>query len=207
MKRRILILEKNEHKATRLSDMLTSMLDHEVVLVTAELAVVRELTSGFFDLIVVGIQKDREKEGLRLIEILLVEKKVVTVAPIMVLSDSQNTAFVQTCVKAGVQDFMLYPNDLVEVLPRLGKVLSKSGGISEMFVRIATTFLGPAARVFLEQQAQKKMKLAALKDLQRDQIPEFLHHLAITITPILKEKVVLFVRRLEQAFGIERKSG
>lgn len=206
MKSRILILEKNEHYAKKLSDMLTSMLDHEVVHVTAELAVVRELTASFFDLILVGIQSNRQKEGLRLIEILLVEKKVVTAAPIMVISDSQDPAFVQSCIKAGVQDYMLYPEDPVEVLPRLGKVLSKSGGISEMFVRIATTFLGPAARMFLEQQAQKKMKLAALKDLQKDQIPEFLHHLAITITPILKEKVVLFVRRLEQAFGIERKS-
>lgn len=204
MKSKILILEKDAEYALRLKNMLTSMLDHEIVHVTAELAVVRELAAGHFDLIVIGIQESRAKEGLRLIEILLVEKKVVTTAPIMVISNDRNPIFIQQCVKAGIADYMLYPEDPVEVLPRLEKVLAKSGGVSEMFVRVATTFLGPAARVFIEKQAQKKLQIASLKDLQRDQLPEFLRHLAVTLQPILKEKVVLFIRRLEKIFGIKR---
>jgi len=203
VKSKILILEKNEHYAERLQKMLTGMLDHQVVLVTSELAVVRELTASFFDLIVLGIHQARAKEGLRLIEILLVEKKVVTVAPIMVVSDVQDPAFIQQCVKAGIADYMLYPEDPVEVLPRLEKVLNKSGGISEMLVRVSTTFLGPASRVFIEQQAKKKLNLSSLKDLQRDQLPDLLRHLAITIRPILKEKVAVFIRRLEQVFGLK----
>ena len=204
MKSKILILEKNAQYALKLKNMLSSMLEHEIVHVTAELAVVRELAAGHFDLIVIGIQQARAKEGLRLIEILLVEKKVVTTAPIMVISNDQNPAFIQQCVKAGIADYMLYPEDPVEVLPRLEKVLAKSGGISEMFVRIATTFLGPAARVFIEKQAQKKLGLNSLKDLQREQLPEFLKHLAVTLQPILKEKVAQFIRRLEQVFHIKR---
>lgn len=203
MKSKILILEKNEHYAERLQKMLIGMLDYQVIHVTSELAVVRELTANYVDLIVVGIHQARAKEGLRLIEILLVEKKVVTVAPIMVVSDVQDPAYIQQCVQAGISDYMLYPEDPVEILPRLKNVLNKSGGISEMLVRVSTTFLGPAARVFIEQQAKKKLNISSLKDLKRDQLPDFLRHLAVTIRPILKEKVAVFVRRLEQAFGLK----
>jgi DNA-binding NarL/FixJ family response regulator len=140
MKSKILILEKNEHYAERLQKMLISMLDYQVIHVTSELAVVRELTANYVDLIVVGIHQARAKEGLRLIEILLVEKKVVTVAPIMVVSDVQDPAYIQQCVQAGISDYMLYPEDPVEILPRLKNVLNKSGGISEMLVRVSTTF-------------------------------------------------------------------
>jgi DNA-binding NarL/FixJ family response regulator len=140
MKSKILILEKNEHYAERLQKMLISMLDYQVIHVTSELAVVRELTANYVDLIVVGIHQARAKEGLRLIEILLVEKKVFTVAPIMVVSDVQYPAYIQQCVQAGISDYMLYPEDPVEILPRLKNVLNKSGGISEMLVRVSTTF-------------------------------------------------------------------
>jgi DNA-binding NarL/FixJ family response regulator len=98
MKSKILILEKNEHYAERLQKMLISMLDYQVIHVTSELAVVRELTANYVDLIVVGIHQARAKEGLRLIEILLVEKKVFTVAPIMVVSDVQDPAYIHQCV-------------------------------------------------------------------------------------------------------------
>lgn len=204
MQNKILVLEKNEMYALKLGNMLKQMLNHEVVHVNAELAVVRELTTNFFDLIVLGIHKDRAKEGLRLIEILLVEKKVVTSAPIMVISDHQDPKYVQHCIKVGVTDYLIYPEDPVEILPRLQKVLAKSSGFSEMLVRVSTTFLGPAARVFLDHQAKQKFNVPSINELPREKLPEFVHHLAVVIKPILKEKVVQFIRRLEQVFNIQR---
>ena len=155
---------------------------------------------------IVGIHHEGETEGLRLIEILLVKKTVIAVMPIMVISDVQDPAFIQWCIEVGVDDYLLYPENPAELLPRLEKTLSKSRGIGEMLVRISTIFLGPAARIFLDQQAKEKLNLPALKDLRRDQIPGLLQHIAVIIKPILREKMVLFIHRIEQVFSIQRET-
>lgn len=206
MANKILLLEKNDTYATGLNTVLSGMLGYEVTRVNTELALVRELSSGHFELIIVGIREARKKEGLRLIQILLVEKKVAVGAPIVVLSDTQDTGFIQSCVQAGIADYILYPNDPVEIAPRLKKALDNAGGVGDALVRVSTTFLGPASKVFIEKQAQQRLGLASLQHLTRDHLPDFIKYLAVAIKPILKEKVVQFVRRLEQVFGIHRQS-
>ena len=203
---KILLLEKNAEYAKKLIPPLKDKHGYEVVHVNTELAVVRELTSSFFDLVIVGIHHEGEKEGFRFIEVLFVEKRGITVTPIMVISDVQDPDFIRWCIEVGVDDYLLYPEDPAEILPRLEKILGKSGGIGEMLVRISTIFLGPAARIFLEQQAKEKLNLPALKDLRRDHLPELLRHIAVIIKPILKEKMVQFFRRIEQVFSIQRET-
>lgn len=206
MASKILLLEKNPAYAKQLISAMMNLRGHEVVHVNTELAVVRELTASHFDLIIAGIYSERKKEGQRLLQLLLVEKKVVTAAQVMVLSDDQDTAFVQSCIKSGVSDYLLYPENPIEVMPRLEKVLAKSGGIGEMLVRVATTFLGPATPVFMERQAKKVLHLTTLNELTRDHLPRLLKHLAVAIRPVLKEKVVQFIHRLEQVFGVQREN-
>ena len=139
-----------------------------------------------------------------MIEIL--QTKGNATVPIIVVSDFQDPKFIQNCISTGIADFVLYPEKPADILPRLGKVIEQSSGIGAVLVRVATSFLGPAAGVFLERQAKDKMNVAKLEALQRDHLPEFLHYLTITVQPILTEKVVQFIRRLEHVFGVERQS-
>ena len=201
MGNKILIYDRDSEYAGKLQEALGS---DEVTVVNTELAAVRELTGGYYDLFVAGIREDRAKEGARLIDILLVEGKTHIVVPVVVLSDDQEPSFVQSCIKAGVSDYIIYPENPEDVLPRLRKVLSESGGLGEMLVRVATTFLGPAAGLFIEKQAKERLSVPTLKSLHRDHLPEFFSYLAVSVQPILKEKVVQFIGRLEQVFGVRR---
>jgi len=193
---KILLLERNEKQA---KDIENALGDHE-------LGAVRELTGGYFDLFIAVIREGRTKEGLRLIQILLIEGKVKSVAPVVVMSDNQDPAFIQNCVKAGVADYVLCPDGPIDGLARATKLLDKAGGLGEMLVRVATTFLGPAAGMFIERQAKEHFSISGLTDRKRDHLPEFLRHLAVNCRPIMKEKVVQFIHRLEQVFGVKRSS-
>ena len=203
MGNRVLIFEKDTNYAGHLQEALGS---DEVVCVEAELAAVRELTTGYFDLFIAGIRQSRVKEGLRLIQILLVEGKTKVTVPIVVMSDDQEPEFVRACVEAGVSDYILYPENAEDALPRIRKVMSDSAGLGNMLVRVATTFLGPAAGVFLEKQAKDRLQIPTLESLHRDHLPEFINYLSVALQPILKNKVVNFIHRVEQVFGVKRQS-
>lgn len=203
MESKILILENNAAYATNLCRLIEGELGCKVVHVTGELAAVRELTTNFYHLLIAGFHQTRRRESLKLIELLLVERKIVNAPPVMVLSDDQDPATVQSIIKSGVADYLIYPSDLKTSLPRIKKVLDEQASVGGTLVRIATVFLGPAAQVFLEKQSKVHLKIQSLRDLHSDQLPYLFRHIYTTLTPILKDKVTQFKHRIEQVFGIK----
>ncbi len=203
MKTSILILERDNAYASNLRGLLETELSCSVVHVTTELSAVRELTTHFFHLMIVGFHQDRIRESLRLIDLLLVERKIVNTPPIMIFSDDQDPAIIQRCIKSGVVDYVLYSKNLKMVLPRIQKTLHEQAGIGGTLVRIATVFLGPAAQIFMERQAQLHVKIQSLQELRSDHLPYLFRHIFVTLAPILREKITQFKRRIEQVFGIK----
>lgn len=199
MDRRALLIEHDAVYAQGVARALQRA-ECETVHVRSEVAAVREITSGFFDLVIVGIQENRKKEGLRFIETLLKSDKVA--GSVMVVSNVQDPGYVRTCIGLGVVDYVLYPEDPEELLVRAEVGLEKSGGVGEALVRVAAIFLGPAARVFLEMQTKARLSLQSLSELRRDHLPDLAEHLNEVVRPILKGKVDLFINRIKQVFHI-----
>ena len=61
---KILVLEKDMEYATKMCTLLINMHNFGVVHINTEPAAIRELTSSYFDLVVIGIREDRKKKPL-----------------------------------------------------------------------------------------------------------------------------------------------
>lgn len=68
--------------------------------------------------------------------------------------------------------------------------------LADKVLRIATTYLGPAAGIFLERQTRGHMGGLALADLREEHLPKLLYWVKTSSELVIKEKSSLLVGQL-----------
>ncbi len=202
----ILIVENDERKSRLLLYLLKEKMGHEVVHVRAVVGALRELQARKFSLAIINITVQRDRDGLKLLQMLLVEHKLNRVPPLVVATEDKEPAVIKQCAQAGIADYIVYPFTEETFAPRIAKIVGKPQSLGEKIVHIAAAFLGPATRMFLEKQTKSKMNNLELDEVKDDHLPELFRWIHISCRPILKERVAELLHRLEQAFNVKRKS-
>ena len=113
----------------------------------------------------------RPNDALKLVDVLLVERKISRNIPVIVFSEQQDPAVIKHLAQAGISDYILLTDDAKAILPRVDKVLASSN-IGERLVGEATTYLGPAARVLVEKGTKVHLKMPGLEALRREHFPD-----------------------------------
>ena len=178
---------------------------HEVVHVRAVVGALRELQARKFSLAITNITVQRDRDGLKLLQMLLVEHKLNRIPPLVVATEDKDPTVIKQCAQAGIADYIVYPFEDDVFMQRIEKSVDKPQSLSERIVHIAAAFLGPATRMFLEKQTKSKMNNLALDQVKDDHLPELFRWIHISCSPILKERVADLLSRLEQTFKVKRK--
>lgn len=202
----ILIVENDEAKGRLLSYLLKDKMGHELVHVRAVVGAMRELQTRKFALVVTNITMQRERDGLKLVQTVLSERKLNQVPPMIVATEDKEPAVIKHCAQAGIADYIVYPFKDDAFVQRILKVVGKPQSLGEKIVHIAASYLGPATRMFLEKQTKSKMNNLALDEIKDDHLPELFRWIHIGCRPILKERVTELLSRLERAFNVKCKS-
>ena len=202
---RILLVEGDAARAAARRSALEAA-GCSIEVVPTPVAVLRYLQGEPFDLMVCNTALQRERDGAKMVCVLLQERKVSALPPILILSDDADPSVIKACVQAGVVDYVLERGDLAAAVQRIQKALDKHRGLAERLVRVAAAFLGPATRVFLDKVTRSRIDREGLAALRQEQLPELFHVLHDAAQPILKGRVVELLRRLEEAFGVKSKA-
>lgn len=170
----VLLIDADAGRLAAMRKLLMEHGDCAVSTVTTAVAGIREIVASRFDLAIVNTTLQRERDGVKLVQLLLVEQKVSRCPPILVLSGEQDPAIIKACAQAGVADFVAEPADWFDLLPRVQKVLERHGSLHERLVRIMATFVGPAARVFLQKGANQIGGGLDLKAVTPEHMPDLI---------------------------------
>jgi DNA-binding NarL/FixJ family response regulator len=200
---RVLLAAGESDRASRLEDALRDVAGYEVIRVTAVVLALRELQGDFFDVLITNTSVQRPNDALKLIDVLLVERKFSRDIPVIVLSEQQDPGVIKHLAQAGISDYILLTDDAGAILPRVEKVLAGTN-IGERLVGEATTYLGPAARVLVNKGSKAHLKMPGLEALRREHLPDLFTWIRSTVTPILKGKAAALMTRLENAFPARR---
>ena len=165
----------------------------------------RQLHSSHTDLLITNTSVQRQHDGIKIIDLILLEKKLKVAPMVMVLTQDQDPALIKHCVQAGVADYVLWSGDAAAVLPRVEKALSGVGALGEQLVSEVATYLGPAARIVIEKGSKVHLKIPSLEALRSEHLPELFRWLRAMVTPVLKDRVSGFLERLETRFRIKRR--
>jgi hypothetical protein len=76
--------------------------------------------------------------------------------------------------------------------------------ISNKVVQISATYLGPAAKNFLERQTRSHMRNLDFNELKEDHLPELIKWVHISAGLIINDKADILARRLEKLFNVKR---
>lgn len=201
----ILIVENDEAKSRLLTYLLKEKMGYEVVHVRAVVGALRELQARKFSLAITNITVQRDRDGLKLLQMLLLEHKLKQIPPLVVATEDKEPAVIKQCAQAGIADYIVYPFADDVFVQRIAKVADKPQSLGEKIVHIAAAFLGPATRMFLEKQTKSKMNNLELDEVKDDHLPELFRWIHVSCRPILKERVAELLHRLEQTFNVKRK--
>lgn len=197
---RILLVESDDGRSKRLQEALRDNAGYEVVVTPTAVGCLRELQASSFDLLVTNTTLQRERDSVKLIDILLVQGKVTNCPPVLVQSSDQDPALIKRFVQAGVIDYVLLPDSVDGLLPRIDKALA-ANSIGERLVGEAAVVLGPAARVLIEKGASTHLQLGGLQALRQEHLADLFTWIRTTVAPILKDKAAILMARLERAFS------
>lgn len=203
---RILLVDADMGRAKALTHALITN-GHTVSHAPTVVGGMRELQSASFDLLVTGTTLQRQHDGVKLVNLLLVEKKLKVAPTVIVLSDARDPAVIKTCIQAGVADYVLWSGDATAVVPRIDKALATGSTLGERLVSAAATVLGPAARVVIEKGTRSHLKMSGLEALRSEHLPELFRWLQVTVAPVLKDRLAGFIESLESAFRVKRNRG
>lgn len=107
---------------------------------------------------------------------------------------------VQQCLHAGIADYLLYPSELQALLVRVKRAAGRPQPLGERLALVATPYLGPAARVFLQQQVRAHLPGGALDTLKPEHLPVLFNGVRAAGIIVLGKRVEELVRQLEAAF-------
>lgn len=202
---RVLLVEGDANRASTLASTLRDPSSDgafggcEVVHADSVVAALRQLQGGFFDLLMTNTSVQRTNDALKLVDVLLVERKVSRTIPVIVFSEQQDPAVIKHLAQAGISEYILLTGDAGAILPRVSKVLAGTN-IGERLVGEATIYLGPAARVLVDKGTRVHLKMSGLEALRREHLPGLFAWIRTTVTPILRNKAAALMTRLENAF-------
>ncbi len=196
---RVLLVEGDAARASSLLGALRDSAGYDVVHTDSIVAALRELQGAFFDVMMTNTSVQRPNDALKLVDVILVEKKISRTIPVVVFSEQQDPAVIKHLAQAGISDYILLTDDAGAILPRISKVLTTKN-IGERLVGEATMFLGPAARVLIDKGTKSHLKMTGLEALRREHLPGLFTWIRTTVTPILQNKAAALMTRLENAF-------
>lgn len=201
---RVLLVDGDAARAKAVGDLLKETGGYEPVHVPAVVGAIREITSRPYCLIVTDTTVQRGRDGLKLVRLVLREGVVAKVPPVVVVTAETDPSVVQLCLRAGVVDYILYPCDLQVLLQRVNRAAGQVQSLGERLVKVTTPYLGPAARVFVQQQLKAHLPGVPFDGLGPAHLPEVFRWLGQAGAKVVGTRAEELVRQLEATFGVSR---
>lgn len=95
----------------------------EVVLVTTMKEAVKRLKMESFALVITNTAVDKEKDGIRLAQMILLRRMVAGPPPVMIVSPLRDGAVIRDGMRIGVVDYVVYPYKPQDLRNRVQRVL------------------------------------------------------------------------------------
>lgn len=200
----VLVVDGDAQRAEALCRLLRENSGYEPVHVPAVVGALREVTSRVFDLIVTDTTVQRGGDGLKLVRLILLEGAVAKAPPVLVVTAETDPTVVQQCMRAGVVDYVLYPCDPAVLAQRIRQAAEQLQSLSDRLVRVATPYLGPAARVFFQQVVRTRFPGVAFDRLGPDHLPDLFRCVRAIGLKVVGTRAEELVRQLEATFPTTR---
>jgi CheY-like chemotaxis protein len=199
----VLLVEADRGRAQVLSALLAGIDTCQTTQAATVVDALQRLKEKSFSLVIANTSISRPNDGVRLAKTILLGQAAHTPMVMMVTSEG-SPVVVQECVRAGVVDYLLFPCTSERFTERITAALARRPGLDVEMVTVATPYLGPAARVFIEQQIKAHMENLRLDTLSQEHLPELLHWVHLSARVIIRDKAEELTRRLESAFNVKR---
>lgn len=140
-RQKILVVERNRTRGRSLEFLLGELGGYQTAYVETMLDALKLIKVGAFDLIITNTGVDREKDGIKLAQMVLLRRMVKNPPRIMIVTTEMSAELVKESKRVGVVDYIVYPYDPDHLLRRVRSVFAERADMGEADVRkmIATT--------------------------------------------------------------------
>jgi len=126
----ILIAESSSLHAKTLTFLLSEICENQPLHAPTVMGALQQIKSQPFDLIMTNTTLQRQHDGLKLVQLLLLQQTFQHPL-VMIVTMEKEQSVVLKCVKAGVVDYIVYPYDPENLLQRVRKALAQHQDQSE----------------------------------------------------------------------------
>ncbi|MBT4100594.1 MAG: HDOD domain-containing protein [Gemmatimonadetes bacterium] len=197
---RILIAERDPQQGAAMASLLGQGSSLTVEHVTTMKEAVKRLKMTHFSLVITNTAVDKEKDGIRLVQMILLRRMVAAPPPVMIVSPLRDGAVIRNGMRLGVIDYIVYPYDPEDLKSRVQRVLGDWGDMpeAEMDAAIQQTLTEIIDLPTISPVCNRLENMLASADVTADAVAD-----VIQLDPSIAARILKLANSAE--FGLQRR--
>lgn len=197
---RILIAERDPKQGETMAKLLRTVGHFEVDHVTSMKETIRKLKSTTFSLVITNTAVDKEKDGIRLAQMILLRRMVAGPPPVMIVSPLRDGKIIRDGMRLGVVDYIIYPYKPEDLVRRVQRVLGEWDAMpdAELDDAVRQTLATIIDLPTISPVCARLEQLLANSNVSPDDVA-----LAIQLDPSISAKILKLANSAE--YGLQRR--